>query len=118
LKTALRFTVVLLLIGVCVAATSAADSKPIAIVHARLIDGMGGTPVEDATVLVRGKTIEYAGPAAGASVPKDAQIIDASGKTVMPGWRTCMCTCRAHGTALRWTCWATSDTSMPCFTRA
>ena len=84
MKTAGRFKVVLLLVALC-AAASAADSKTIAIVHARLIDGMGGTPVEDATVLVRGKTIEYAGPAAGASVPKDAQIIEATGKTVMPG---------------------------------
>jgi imidazolonepropionase-like amidohydrolase len=85
MKTALRFTVVLLLVGLCITGASAVDTKPIAIVHARLIDGMGGTPVEDATVLVRGKTIEYAGPSGGASVPKDAQIIDASGKTVMPG---------------------------------
>jgi imidazolonepropionase-like amidohydrolase len=84
LKTARRFKVVLLLVALC-AAASAADSKAIAIVHARLIDGMGGTPVEDATVLVRGKTIEYAGAAAGARVPKDAQIIDGAGKTVMPG---------------------------------
>jgi imidazolonepropionase-like amidohydrolase len=85
MKTALQFSVILLLVGLCAAGASAADSKPIAIVHGRLIDGMGGTPVEDATVLVRGKTIEYAGPAGGASVPKDAQIIDATGKTVMPG---------------------------------
>jgi hypothetical protein len=59
MKTARRFKLVLLLIALCAAAASAVDSKPIAIVHARLIDGMGGTPVEDATVLVRGKTIEY-----------------------------------------------------------
>ncbi|MGE5054498.1 MAG: amidohydrolase family protein [Acidobacteriota bacterium] len=84
MKTARR-QLVLLLISFCAAAASAVDSKPIAIVHARLIDGMGGAPVEDATVVVRGKTIEYAGVAAGASVPKEAQIIDATGKTVMPG---------------------------------
>lgn len=85
MKAALRCNVVLLLIGVCTTLASAADSKPIAIVHARLIDGMGGSPVENATVLVRGKTIEYAGPESGAKVPKDAQIIDATHKTVMPG---------------------------------
>jgi len=85
MKAALRFAMVLLLIDLCTIATSAADSKSIAIVHARLIDGMGGTPVENATVLVRGKMIDYAGPASGVSVPKDAQIIDAAGKTVMPG---------------------------------
>jgi imidazolonepropionase-like amidohydrolase len=85
MKAASRFTVVLLLIDLCTIAATAADSKSIAIVHARLIDGMGGTPVENATVLVRGKMIDYAGPASGLSVPKDAQIIDAAGKTVMPG---------------------------------
>ncbi|HEY8715526.1 MAG TPA: amidohydrolase family protein, partial [Candidatus Acidoferrum sp.] len=45
----------------------------------------GGVPVEDATVIFRGETIEYAGPAAGAKIPKDAQVMDATGKTVMPG---------------------------------
>jgi hypothetical protein len=64
---------------------SAADDRPVAVVHGRLIDGLGGAPVEDATVIFRGDTIVYAGPAAGAKVPKDAQLIDASGKTVMPG---------------------------------
>jgi hypothetical protein len=62
-----------------------AEDTPIAIVHARLIDGMGGPPLENATVLVRGKTVEYAGPGSGATVPRDAQVIDATGKTVMPG---------------------------------
>lgn len=63
----------------------AAEDKPIVIVHARLIDGMGGPPVENATVIVRGRTVEYAGPGGGATVPKDAQVIDATAKTVMPG---------------------------------
>jgi imidazolonepropionase-like amidohydrolase len=63
----------------------AADDKPIAIVHGTLIDGLGGPPVDDATVIFRGTTIEYAGPARGASVPSDARIIDAKGRTVMPG---------------------------------
>jgi imidazolonepropionase-like amidohydrolase len=63
----------------------AADDKPIAIVHGTLIDGLGGPPVGDATIILRGATIEYAGPARGASVPSDARIIDAKGRTVMPG---------------------------------
>jgi hypothetical protein len=46
----------------------AAEDKPIAIVHARLIDGMSGPPLENATVIVRGKTVEYAGPGGGATV--------------------------------------------------
>jgi imidazolonepropionase-like amidohydrolase len=66
-------------------ATVAMGQKPIAIVHGNLIDGRGGEPISDGTVIARGRTIEYAGPSSGASVPKDAQIIDARGKTIMPG---------------------------------
>src|ERR1700682_4200136 len=82
---ALRFVGLLVLTGLITFVMNAADDRPVAIVHVRLIDGTGGTPVENATVLLRDKTIEYAGPATGVSVPKNAQIIDATGKTVMPG---------------------------------
>jgi imidazolonepropionase-like amidohydrolase len=63
----------------------AADDTPTAIVHGTLIDGLGGPPVDDATVILRGATIEYAGPSRGTSIPSDARIIDAKGRTVMPG---------------------------------
>lgn len=85
MKNALKFVVILVIAGWPAVGECVAQDKPIAIVHARLMDGMGGTPVENATIVVRGKNIEFAGPASGANVPKDAQIIDASGKTVMPG---------------------------------
>jgi imidazolonepropionase-like amidohydrolase len=85
MNTTLRFTTVLFLISLYTLAASAAENKPIAIIHARLIDGMGGAPVENATIVVRGKTIEYAGAATSTAVPKDAQVIDATGKSVMPG---------------------------------
>src|SRR5579859_6203527 len=62
-----------------------AQEKPIAIVHARLIDGLGGPPVEDAAVILQGNKITYAGPAGGAKVPQSAQVLEAKGKTVMPG---------------------------------
>ncbi|MGB2898435.1 MAG: amidohydrolase family protein [Candidatus Acidiferrum sp.] len=63
----------------------AAQEKPIVILHARIIDGLGGRPIEDGAVILRGRTIEYAGPASGATVPRDAQIIDGKGKSVLPG---------------------------------
>jgi imidazolonepropionase-like amidohydrolase len=63
----------------------AAQEKPIAIVHARIIDGVGGPPTEDGTVILRGSKIEYAGATAAAAIPRDAQIIDAKGKSVLPG---------------------------------
>jgi Amidohydrolase family len=62
-----------------------AAEQPIAIVHGRIIDGRGGPPVEDGTILLRGRTIDYAGPASGVVIPKDARIFDARGKSVMPG---------------------------------
>jgi hypothetical protein len=85
MKIIFRFAAFFLFAAFLTLPTSTAADKPIVIVHARLIDGLGGAPLEDATVVIRGKTIEYAGPAAGAAVPSDAQIIDAFGKTVMPG---------------------------------
>jgi imidazolonepropionase-like amidohydrolase len=63
----------------------AAQEKPIAILHARIIDGLGGPPTEDGTVILRGSKIEYAGSSGAAAVPRDAEIIEAKGKSVMPG---------------------------------
>src|SRR5258707_6107625 len=70
---------------VCSFRELAAQEKPIAIVHARIIDGAGGPPTEDGAVILRGGKIEYAGPSRPATIPRDAQIIDAKGKSVMPG---------------------------------
>src|SRR5215470_12357630 len=69
----------------CFCQLAAAQEKPIAILHARMIDGLGGPPVEDGAVILRGNKIDYAGSAGGAKVSQGAQIIDAKGKTVMPG---------------------------------
>ncbi|OKL50574.1 amidohydrolase [Boudabousia marimammalium] len=54
-----------------------------AITGGKLIDGNGGTPVENSTVLVSDARIEYAGPAH--KFGTEYQVIDAAGKTVMPG---------------------------------
>jgi len=73
-------------LGILAGGTLAAqESKPLAITHAVLIDGNGGPPVENATIVIRDGKIVAAGPAAGIVLPQDAQIIDAAGKTMMPG---------------------------------
>jgi imidazolonepropionase-like amidohydrolase len=56
-----------------------------AIVGARLIDGTGGPALDNSVVLVRGDRITAAGPRPSVTVPKDATVIDASGKTLIPG---------------------------------
>lgn len=57
----------------------------IAVLHGTLIDGTGGEPVADSAVVVRNGRIEAAGSASQVVVPQEAEIIDAAGKTVMPG---------------------------------
>ena len=56
-----------------------------AIVNARLVDGTGAPAVERATIVVRDGRIAAAGPAAATQVPPGMPIVDAAGKTVLPG---------------------------------
>jgi len=60
-----------------------ADCK--AVLHGTLIDGTGAGPVADSGVLIRGDRIVAVGKAGQVQVPEGAEVIDASGKTVMPG---------------------------------
>lgn len=57
-----------------------------AIVGATIIDGNGGAPTEDAVLLVQGETIEAIGPRGSISIPAGAEIIDAVGMFVVPGF--------------------------------
>jgi imidazolonepropionase-like amidohydrolase len=68
-----------------IASLLGAQTAAIAIVHARIIDGRGGPAIPNGTVLLRGKRIESVGSASTVSVPSDARMIDARGKTAMPG---------------------------------
>lgn len=54
-----------------------------AFVGARIIDGTGKAPVENATIIVRNGRVEAVG--SSVKVPAGAQRIDASGKTIIPG---------------------------------
>ena len=54
-----------------------------AICGATLIDGNGGTPLLNSTVLVEGEQIVAVGT--DLPIPEDAVVIDAKGKTLMPG---------------------------------
>ena len=56
-----------------------------AIVGARLVDGTGAAAVNDSVILVSGDRITAAGPRARVPVPQGAAVVNASGKTVIPG---------------------------------
>ena len=55
------------------------------VLHGTLIDGTGTPPLADSAVVVRGDRVQAVGQASRVAVPEGAEVIDASGKTVMPG---------------------------------
>ena len=65
---------------------AASPDTLVAIVGATIIDGNGGTPVSDATIVVRGKRIGALGPRASTQVPKGARVVDGAGKYITPGF--------------------------------
>ena len=56
-----------------------------AFVGATLIDGTGGSVVNDSTVLVNADRIEAVGVRAAVAIPPDADVVDLSGLTLLPG---------------------------------
>jgi imidazolonepropionase-like amidohydrolase len=61
------------------------DAPVIALTHVRVIDGTGAAAREDQTIVIAHGKIESVGDAASASVPKDAQVLDLHGYSVIPG---------------------------------
>ncbi len=64
----------------------AAAQARTAIVGATLIDGNGGPPLANATVIVDGGRIAAVGPSASITVPDGARVIDATGQFMTPGF--------------------------------
>ena len=60
-------------------------ASTLAITGARLIDGTGAAPVEDSAVVIHNGRIVAAGPRAKVKIPHGAQVVDAQGKTILPG---------------------------------
>jgi imidazolonepropionase-like amidohydrolase len=61
------------------------DTSVLALTHARVIDGTGAAPRADQTIIIRDGRIASIGDAAKAQVPAGAQVLDLSGKSVIPG---------------------------------
>ena len=58
---------------------------PIALVGGVVIDGNGGTPIENGAIVIRGRTIVAVGDVNSVVIPEDAQVVDVAGKTILPG---------------------------------
>jgi hypothetical protein len=57
----------------------------VAIEHVRVFDSEQAAVRQDQTVVIEGERIAQVGPAVSIQVPKDAERIDGSGKTLLPG---------------------------------
>ena len=60
------------------------ETRRIAIVGAKLIDGKGGAPIEHSIVLIEGATFMKVGAQTSIPLPKDVEIVDGMGKTIEP----------------------------------
>ena len=62
-----------------------APARKLAIVGATLEDSTGAPAVKDSAILIEDGVIKAAGPRSQVSIPKDATLLDATGKYAVPG---------------------------------
>ena len=90
----MRRTFVLLVVVFASLSVAHADTKDwvaykqpvIAFTHATIVDGTGAAPQPDRTLVIDKGRITALGPAASTKVPAGATVIDARGKTLLPGF--------------------------------
>jgi imidazolonepropionase-like amidohydrolase len=64
---------------------SGSRASTIAVVGGTLIDGTGAAPIPDAAVVMHNGRFVVAGPRAKVRIPKEATVVDARGKFLLPG---------------------------------
>ena len=84
LRPSLAVWLVLLPRVLAAVAPEPVNAPTTALTHVRVIDGTGGTPLEDATVLITGNHILAIRPGTS-PVPAGAHVLDLHGDTVIPG---------------------------------
>jgi Amidohydrolase family len=86
MKVLLSIVPVVITIAIIIFGSPAiAQTRPIAIVGATLIDGTGRAPVTDSVVIVRDGRFQAAGKRGEVTIPQDAEVIEANGKSILPG---------------------------------
>ena len=76
----------------------AVAERSFALAGARLIDGTGRPPIEDAVIVVSDGRIAAAGPRTGVTIPRGMRVLDVTGATVAPGlWDM-----HAHAANIEW----------------
>ena len=75
-----------LLLPLWAQAQESSTAAVLAISGGRIIDGWGGTPIENGVVVIRGNKIEAVGPAASVALPAGARTIDYRCSDCGHGW--------------------------------
>ena len=72
-------------LALVIAASTSVDAQTTALRGARVIDGRGGAAIDNATILIRGGRIVAIGSSSGTPVPNVAEVVNYTGKTIIPG---------------------------------
>ena len=61
------------------------DAPVVALTHVQVVDGTGAPAASDQTIVLRDGRIAAVGPSDTVAVPSDAEVLDLTGHTVIPG---------------------------------
>src|SRR5580692_1971277 len=76
--------IALAMLAACPRVGAQAKAQQTALKGALLIDGTGQPAIENSVLIIEGDHVVAAGKAGTVSIPKDAEVKDVSGKTIMP----------------------------------
>ena len=76
----------LAVLSACEIGAGEGSPSSIALVNATLIDGLGGSPVPDAAVVIRNGKIDAVGARSNTAIPPECLILDLQGGTLLPGF--------------------------------
>jgi adenine deaminase len=79
------FLAVAIVAAVALLVAAVPPDETLAIVHATVIDATGSPAQPDLTVIVADRRIVEIGGSASVGVPKNARVVDARGKFLIPG---------------------------------
>jgi len=85
-RTKVLFGFLMMLLGVLPEASAQENANITVIVGGTIIDGTGVQPLTNHTIVIKGEKIVSVGPSASSTIPKNATVIDAKGKWVLPGF--------------------------------
>jgi hypothetical protein len=85
MRKALALMLIICLPNLLAAQKSSSEPQPLVFNRVTVIDMNGGKPQSEMTVIIEGNRISAIGKTGKVRVPKNAQVVDASGKFLIPG---------------------------------